>query len=59
MSLYWNNVLLKRFSNISKNRFKYKINTNLGRIYFYLEKEKDSEEVKFSGKIVFFPKRKI
>jgi len=59
MSIYWNNILLKRISNFSKKRIKYKINTNLGRVYFYLEKNEDSKEPTFSGRIVFFPNKKV
>lgn len=58
MSIYWNNLLLKKISK-HKNRIKYKINTNLGRFYFFLEKENECNEATFFGKIVFFPKKKI
>lgn len=54
MSGYWNKILIKElFSKSKKNYVKYKINTDIGRFYFYFEKEEDS---KVSGKLVFFPK---
>lgn len=57
MSIYWNNILLKKISINHNKRVKYKIKTNLGRFYFYLKKNNDVNEHSFSGKIVFFPKK--
>ena len=56
MSLYWNNILLKRFSNLNKKKIKFKLRTNIGRFYFYFEKEINNENTSVNGKIVFFPK---
>lgn len=56
MSIYWNKVVLdKMFSKSTKNIVKYKINTELGRVYLYFEKG-DNERV--SGKFIFYPKEK-
>jgi hypothetical protein len=57
MSLYWNDKLLKKiFNNQNKTKLKYKISTNLGRFYFYFEKDPNIKEGNFSGKLLFFPK---
>jgi len=56
MSVYWNNVLLKRLNNLNKKRFKYKISTDIGRFYFYFQENDDKKEGALSGKIIFFPK---
>lgn len=54
MSRYWNRILIdKLFSNSNKPNIKYKLNTKIGRFYFYLKKEEDSN---ISGKLIFFPK---
>jgi hypothetical protein len=55
MSLYWNNMLLRRFSNLNKKKIKFKLNTKIGRFYFYFEKE-NNENSSVNGKIIFFPK---
>ncbi|MFW9972695.1 MAG: hypothetical protein ACFFDF_21095 [Candidatus Odinarchaeota archaeon] len=56
MSLYWNNMLLRRFSNLDEKIIKFKLSTNIGRFYFYFEKEPNNENSSVNGKIVFFPK---
>jgi len=54
MSIYWNKVFLDKFFSITtKNMVKYKVNSEIGRIYLYLEKE---ENQKISGKLIFYPK---
>ncbi len=56
MSSYWNKINLHKLLG-SKNRkkfVKYKINTNIGRFYFYFKKELNST---ISGKLVFFPEK--
>ena len=59
MSLYWNNRLLKKiFSNQNKTKLKYKITTDLGRFYFYFEKDFSTNKNNFSGKLLFFPNKK-
>jgi hypothetical protein len=59
MSLYWNNKLLKKiFSSQNKTKLKYKITTNIGRFYFYFEKDSSIKESNFSGKLLFFPNEK-
>jgi hypothetical protein len=58
MSLYWNNKLLKKiFNNQNKTKIKYRIITDLGRFYFYFEKDPSIKNGNFSGKLLFFPKR--
>jgi len=53
MSRYWNKIVLKKlFAKSQRNQVKYKLNTDIGRFYFYFEKEDDSN---VSGKLVFFP----
>jgi len=56
MSLYWNNMLLRSFSNLNKKKIKFKLSTNIGRFYFYFEKKNNNENSSVNGKIVFFPK---
>ena len=56
MSVYWNNVLLKRLNNLNKKRFKYRISTDIGRFYFYFQENDDMKEGGLSGQIIFFPK---
>lgn len=59
MSLYWNNRLLKKiFSKQNKKKLKYKITTDIGRFYFYFEKDSSIMEGNFSGKLLFFPDKK-
>jgi len=53
MSIYWNNILLKKLSQNPKKRIKCKITTTLGRFYFYFEKNNDVNE--FNAKLIFFP----
>jgi hypothetical protein len=56
MSLYWNNKLLKKiFNNHNKTKIKYRIITDLGRFYFYFEKDSSIKDGNFSGKLLFFP----
>ncbi|GAH38659.1 unnamed protein product, partial [marine sediment metagenome] len=43
MSIYWNNKLLKKLSENTKRKVKYKLNTDVGRFYFYLDRNKDRE----------------
>lgn len=58
MSLYWNNVLLKRMSEDSKRKSKCKINIpNIGRFYFYFERDKEEKEPIIHGRMVFFPQK--
>ena len=58
MSLYWNNKLLKKiFDNQNKRKLKYKITTEVGRFYFYFEKDASIKENNISGKLLFFPKK--
>jgi hypothetical protein len=53
MSRYWNKILIdKLFANSKKTSVKYKLNTNIGRFYFYFKREGNST---VSGKLVFFP----
>ena len=53
MSIYWNKIVLdKLFSKERKRKIKYKLSTDIGRFYFYFEKEDNSN---MSGKLVFFP----
>ncbi len=53
MSRYWNKILIDRlFANSKKASVKYKLNTNIGRFYFYFRREGNS---KVSGKLIFFP----
>ena len=58
MSLYWNNKLLKRLSNSTKRKFKCRVNTEIGRFYFYFEEDKNSEQPTLSGRLIFFPENK-
>jgi hypothetical protein len=57
MSLYWNGKLLRDISKNAKKRTKYRINTDIGRFYFYLEENKNSDQPSISGRLVFFPKK--
>ena len=59
MSVYWNNVLLKRLKILNKKRFKYRINTDIGRFYFYFQENGEKKEGELSGRIIFFPNRDI
>jgi len=59
MSLYWNNRLLKKkFNSQNKTKLKYKITTDIGRFYFYFEKDSSINESNFFGKLLFFPNKK-
>ncbi len=52
---YWNRILIEKlFSQSKKNYVKYKLNTDIGRFYFYFKKEKGSES-KVTGKLIFYP----
>lgn len=53
MSRYWNKILIdKLFADNKETRVKYKLNTKIGRFYFYFRREENSM---VSGKLVFFP----
>ena len=53
MSRYWNKILIDRlFADNKKTIVKYKLNTDIGRFYFYFRREADST---VSGKLIFFP----
>jgi len=57
MSLYWNGKLVRKiFAQNAKKGIKYKINTDIGRFYFYFEDIKNSDHSSVSGRVVFFPK---
>jgi len=57
MSLYWNGKLVRKiFAQNEKKRTKYRINTEIGRFYFYFEENKNAEQPSISGRLVFFPK---
>ncbi len=56
MSLYYNGRLLRNISKNTKKRTKYRINTDIGRFYFYFEENKNSDQPSISGRLVFFPK---
>ena len=49
-------MLLRSFLNLKKKNIKFKLSTNIGRFYFYFEKENNNENSSVNGKIVFFPK---
>jgi hypothetical protein len=56
MSLYWNGKIVKQFFEKNpKKRTKYRINTDIGRFYFYFEENKNSDQPSISGRLVFFP----
>ena len=59
MSIYWNNILIKRFQKSTIVTNKYRITTDFGRIYFYFQKECEDEDSEPSVKIVFFPNNKF
>jgi hypothetical protein len=53
MSRYWNKIVIdKLFSKSKKENVKCVVNTEIGRFYFYFNKETDS---KVNGKMIFFP----
>ncbi len=54
MSLYWNGKLIREI--FAKKRTKYRINTDIGRFYFYFEENKNADQPSISGRLVFFPK---
>jgi hypothetical protein len=55
MSLYWNNkFILDRLKKLNKVRYKLKLNTDIGRFYFYFQKDDDTQ---MSGKVIFFPNK--
>ncbi len=57
MSLYWNGKIVRElFAKNAKKRHKYKINTDIGRFYFYFEENRNSDQPSISGRLVFFPK---
>ena len=52
---YWNKISLnKLLKSDCKKQVKYKINTDIGRFYFYFETEPNSGG-QVSGKLIFFP----
>ena len=57
MSTYWNKIILnKLFKKDRTHQVRYKIETKIGRFYFYFEKEDEIEKSStISGKILFFP----
>jgi len=59
MSIYWNNIFLKRFQKSMSVRDKFRLTTDFGRIYCYFQKECKDEDSEMSVKIIFFPKKKF
>jgi len=59
MSIYWNNILIKRLQKSIGIIDKYRVTTDIGRFYFYFQKECKDEDSKKSVKIIFFPKKEI
>ena len=57
MSIYWNNILIKHLQKSINVINKYRVTTDIGRIYFYFQKEWKDENSEMSVKIIFFPKR--
>jgi hypothetical protein len=57
MSIYWNDKLLKKMANDTKRKSKCRINTNVGRFYFYFEREKEGEPPLIHGRLIFFPNK--
>ena len=55
MSVYWNNVLLKKLARLNKKKIKYKVKTQMGRFYFYFEKDPNSDKNDYIGRLLFFP----
>ena len=52
---YWNKILIEKLFLESKKKYvKYKLNTDIGRFYFYFKKEKGSES-NVIGKLIFYP----
>ncbi|MBY9018651.1 MAG: hypothetical protein KGD66_07455 [Candidatus Lokiarchaeota archaeon] len=58
MSIYWNNILIKRLQKTVNVIDKYRVTTDIGRFYFYFKECKDDDSEK-SVKIIFFPKKEI
>ena len=60
MSTYWNRIMINKLLNKNnKDQVKYTLSTKIGRFYFYFNKDRNNEQdVKMSGKIVFFPAEK-
>ena len=57
MSIYWNDIFLQKFlKKETKRRYKLKLNTDIGRFYFYFQKDDDTQ---MSGKVVFFPNKDL
>ena len=57
MSRYWNKILIdKMISSSNKPNIRYKLNTDIGRFYFYFKKEENS---KVSGRLIFFPNNNL
>ena len=55
MSIYWNNILIKRLQKSIGVIDKYRVTTDMGRFYLYFKENKD-EDSEMSVKIIFFPK---
>ena len=55
MSIYWNNVLMKKLQKTTKIINKFRLTTDIGRFYFYFQKDDKLENAKISVKILFFP----
>jgi len=56
MSIYWNNVLIKRLQKSANITNKFHLKTDIGRFYFYFKKDHKDKNTEMSVKIIFFPK---
>ncbi|MHA1668946.1 MAG: hypothetical protein ACTSV5_00050 [Promethearchaeota archaeon] len=56
MSIYWNNILIKRLRKLTKITGKYRVSTDIGQFYFYFQKDHEEKDLKMSVKIIFLPK---
>lgn len=52
MSRYWNKITIDKLFKSNKQKVKYKVQTEIGRFYFFFEREDDAY---VTGKMVFFP----
>jgi len=59
MSIYWNNILIKHLQKSTNITNKYRITTDIGRIYIYFQKECKDEGSEIFVKIIFFPNKKF
>ncbi len=59
MTIYWNNVILNHLQKKLIIVEKYRLNTDLGRIYFYFLKECKEVNSEMTVKIIFFPKKEF